>query len=204
MKRYIFIIAALTALIFTGCSNDDDRPVKTPHRSADRHLRSGDRQPGEQTAGNRRKRRIYLHSHRRERRLPAYGRGILLSGVPFDPRGIRSPHVRRAALLLAETDRRAQALRLHADPAGRRCRERVQPLLRGRPPVPEHDQHRTFQQRNGTRHRRAGRSLDAAVLRHHVGRHRLEHREYGLHERRIPADEKRPCRWTRSGCRSSS
>ncbi len=30
MKRYIFIIAALTALIFTGCSNDDDRPVKTP------------------------------------------------------------------------------------------------------------------------------------------------------------------------------
>ena len=30
MKRYIFIIAALTALIFSGCSNDDDRPVKTP------------------------------------------------------------------------------------------------------------------------------------------------------------------------------
>ena len=30
MKRYIFIIAALTALFLAGCSNDDERPVKTP------------------------------------------------------------------------------------------------------------------------------------------------------------------------------
>ena len=30
MKRYISIIAALAALSFSGCSNDDDRPVKTP------------------------------------------------------------------------------------------------------------------------------------------------------------------------------
>lgn len=30
MKRYIFIIAALTALFLAGCSNDDERPAKTP------------------------------------------------------------------------------------------------------------------------------------------------------------------------------
>ncbi|WP_295937098.1 calcineurin-like phosphoesterase C-terminal domain-containing protein [uncultured Alistipes sp.] len=30
MKRFIFCIAACTALLFTGCSSDDERPVKTP------------------------------------------------------------------------------------------------------------------------------------------------------------------------------
>ena len=30
MNRYIFIIAALTDLIVSGCSKDDDRPVNTP------------------------------------------------------------------------------------------------------------------------------------------------------------------------------
>ena len=195
MKRYIFIIAALTALIFTGCSNDDDRPVKTPHRSADRHLRSGDRQPGNRLQGivvsdgytctATDENGVYQltageFSYQVYLSIPAAYEVPMSEGLPCF---WQKPTEAGATPEVCRTSSTSSAWPT---------------------PVPEHDQHRTFQQRNGTRHRRAGRSLDAAVLRHHVGRHRLEHREYGLHERRIPADEKRPCRWTRSGCRSSS
>lgn len=106
MKRYIFIIAALTALIFSGCSNDDDRPVKTPiDPLTDIYGVVTDNQ------GNRLQGIVvsdgYTCTATDENGVyQLTARGILLSCVPFDPRGIRGTRVRRAALLLAETDRR--------------------------------------------------------------------------------------------------
>lgn len=157
MKRYIFIIAALTALIFSGCSNDDDRPVKTPIDPltdiygvvtdnqgnrlqgivvSDGYTCTATDENGvyQLTAGEF-SYHVYLS-------IPAAYEVPVSEGLPCFWQKLTEGRKRYDFTLTR----------------CRRCRKRVQPLLRGRPPVPEHDQHRTFQQRNGARHRRTGRA----------------------------------------------
>ena len=159
MKRYIFIIAALTALIFSGCSNDDDRPVKTPiDPLTDIYGVVTDNQ------GNRLQ-------------------GIVVSdgytctatdenGVYQLTAGEFSYHVYLSIPAAYEV------------PVSEGLPCFWQKLTEGR------------KRYDFTLTPLAGGAENefnlfcAALVRHHAGRHRVEHREYGLHERRIPADEK--------------